>query len=307
MSWEETKKEAQIWLEGQGYHHIETHLENALGLFLTAHDDLGQVFFKSGIPARAREGILSEFLAQHFPDCSPEVLALEPEKGWMLTRKMPGEALPKGNFPLEVWQNILQDYAQLQQKSQALQKPLQDLGVPVLDWVDLVLQGHQKMQSRAWLLAQELKPLEVKALLERAQAVPKWLEELRGLELPNTLIHGDFHPNNIFYAPQKTTFFDWSDAAISHPWLDFGRFFNWAFVTQLGREMWAMPQSEADILAMRHSYVQVWLEPTPSALSASSAAQKLVVPFMLGRGADFLARAGLSPARFFRIVLRCLL
>ncbi len=58
---------------------------------------------------------------------------------------------------------------------------------------------------------------------------------------------------------------------------------------------------------MRETYVSQWLEPTPSALSASSAAQKLVVPFMLGRGADFLARAGLSPARFFRIVLRCLL
>src|SRR4029079_16854616 len=34
------------------------------------------------------------------------------------------------------------------------------------------------------------------------------------------LVHGDFHPWNVVHGPRTTRVFDWSDAAVSHPFLD---------------------------------------------------------------------------------------
>jgi aminoglycoside phosphotransferase (APT) family kinase protein len=35
-----------------------------------------------------------------------------------------------------------------------------------------------------------------------------------------SLVHGDFHPWNVVYAPGSARVFDWSDAAVSHPFVD---------------------------------------------------------------------------------------
>ena len=35
-----------------------------------------------------------------------------------------------------------------------------------------------------------------------------------------SLVHGDFHPWNVVYGPGTTRVFDWSDAAVSHPFVD---------------------------------------------------------------------------------------
>ena len=39
-------------------------------------------------------------------------------------------------------------------------------------------------------------------------------------DLPLTLVHGDFHLNNVARVGQRFTLFDWSFAAVSHPLLD---------------------------------------------------------------------------------------
>jgi aminoglycoside phosphotransferase (APT) family kinase protein len=35
-----------------------------------------------------------------------------------------------------------------------------------------------------------------------------------------SLVHGDFHPWNVVHGPGTTRIFDWSDAAVSHPFVD---------------------------------------------------------------------------------------
>ena len=35
-----------------------------------------------------------------------------------------------------------------------------------------------------------------------------------------TLVHGDFHPWNVAFGPATTRVFDWTDAAVSHPFVD---------------------------------------------------------------------------------------
>jgi aminoglycoside phosphotransferase (APT) family kinase protein len=46
-------------------------------------------------------------------------------------------------------------------------------------------------------------------------------ERARALALlPDTLVHGDVHGGNVSTTPPGYAFFDWSDAAIGHPFVD---------------------------------------------------------------------------------------
>ena len=38
--------------------------------------------------------------------------------------------------------------------------------------------------------------------------------------LPDTLVHGDFHPGNAFFDEDRAVIFDWSDACVAHPLFD---------------------------------------------------------------------------------------
>jgi hypothetical protein len=44
--------------------------------------------------------------------------------------------------------------------------------------------------------------------------------DLDEYDLPSTLVHGDFHANNVARVDRRFTLFDWSFAAVSHPLLD---------------------------------------------------------------------------------------
>jgi len=45
-------------------------------------------------------------------------------------------------------------------------------------------------------------------------------EELASLGIPDALVHGDLHDENIARSRDGFVFFDWTDACISHPFLD---------------------------------------------------------------------------------------
>jgi hypothetical protein len=54
-------------------------------------------------------------------------------------------------------------------------------------------------------------------------ALPGFVESCRRLDSvgpPPTLVHGDFHPWNVADGPDGARIFDWTDAAISHPFTD---------------------------------------------------------------------------------------
>jgi hypothetical protein len=59
---------------------------------------------------------------------------------------------------------------------------------------------------------------------ERVTAVVAWVEaavgEVADLGLEDTLVHGDFHPENVAVHDGRAVLFDWSDAAVAHPLVD---------------------------------------------------------------------------------------
>ncbi|MGH2558807.1 MAG: phosphotransferase [Thermomicrobiales bacterium] len=46
------------------------------------------------------------------------------------------------------------------------------------------------------------------------------IAELAGLGIPDTLVHGDLHANNIGVRHGRPIYFDWTDGCVAHPFLD---------------------------------------------------------------------------------------
>ncbi len=73
--------------------------------------------------------------------------------------------------------------------------------------------------------------------------------ELAVCGIPPTLIHGDLHSQNVVVTDGKHIYFDWSDAAISHPFLDIVN-----FLQNIEKEL-------PDVADMHVCLCNVYLEP----------------------------------------------
>jgi aminoglycoside phosphotransferase (APT) family kinase protein len=81
---------------------------------------------------------------------------------------------------------------------------------------------------------------------------------------PPTLVHGDFHPWNIADEPTGPRVFDWSDAAISHPFTDLAVYATRANDIALRR-------------AMRDAYLERWADHLEPAALAKAGELSIVV------------------------------
>ena len=53
-------------------------------------------------------------------------------------------------------------------------------------------------------------------------------EEVASAPIPNTLVHGDLHADNIVVSDGGYLIFDWTDACIAHPFIDAATFLRYA-------------------------------------------------------------------------------
>jgi aminoglycoside phosphotransferase (APT) family kinase protein len=57
-----------------------------------------------------------------------------------------------------------------------------------------------------------------------AEEIPGRVEALRACGVPETLMHGDFHPGNIAAADGAVVIYDWTDGCVGHPFFDLPTF-----------------------------------------------------------------------------------
>jgi aminoglycoside phosphotransferase (APT) family kinase protein len=79
------------------------------------------------------------------------------------------------------------------------------------------------------------------ALADLLDELPERLAALAGCGLPDTLVHGDFHPGNVRGDDEHLTVMDWGDSGVGHPLLDQAAFLEWvpAEHRQRVRSAWA--------------------------------------------------------------------
>lgn len=156
----------------------------------------------------AHEAAIVSWLAAAVPEVSPVLLASD-GAGRALLEHIDGEDCY--GAPAEQRLSFALAHHRIQLASVAALEALARQGVP---------------DRRGASLARHLRD----TLSDRVSALPRVAQFLDDLDvqvarldecgLPDTLVHGDFHPGNVRLAESKLTILDWGDSCLGHPAFD---------------------------------------------------------------------------------------
>ncbi len=149
-------------------------------------------------------------------------------------------------------------------------EPLLELGLP--DWrgTALIHSIAETLQRTSHELAND----EVQALSAFVADLPHRFEAIRACGIPDTLVHGDFHPGNFRGGEAALTLLDWGDSGVGHPLFDQSAFL----------ERVRPPHLDA----VRDHWAQCWRAVYPSADPAG--AMQLLAPLAAARRAAIYRR-----------------
>ncbi len=245
---------AAAWIEArlkEGGYELLSPVEQfktwGISCLLVAHTTSGDFYFKeaSKRPLFADEPALTTALAELYPDHVPRPLAIDRERGWMLLPDI-GPSL-RGNQDLATWEAMYHAFATVQVDSAAridalLAAGCLDRRLDVLETqIDTLIGDPEALDL--------LERTEAEQLRGSGPQLQALCRQLDAIGLPPTLAHGDFHPGNITLHNGRYTFFDWTDAAVSHPFFDVAPFWDWY------ASAWDDPQA---LDRLRDSYLAHW-------------------------------------------------
>jgi Ser/Thr protein kinase RdoA (MazF antagonist) len=174
------------------------------------------VYFKAAFSLFQHEPGMTAALAEEHRGLVPDVVATHEARGWLLLRELHGTQL--GDQDVAHWASGLHALGEIQRSWTARVDELAGMGVPDRSLVSLERDLPDVLGAVA------LEP-ELRTRLEAvAGTLARLPEELAAGPLPETLIHGDFHPWNVMGDGDDVRIFDWSDACLSHPLFDLATF-----------------------------------------------------------------------------------
>ncbi|HEV8603648.1 MAG TPA: phosphotransferase [Gaiellaceae bacterium] len=220
--------------------YLRTRPWSGLARVPTTHSD---IFFKADSPTLAFEPPLVVELAQRRPDCLPEVVAIDTDRGWLLTRDAgpPLRELLAGSKDPQIWDELLPLYAGLQIELGGSVEELLELGTPD-DRPTTLRLAFEELFAR-WNLDPRL--------LALAPEIEAYAERL-GDTVPLSLIHEEFQDNNICVGPSGPVLIDWAEAAVGHP-------FAGLVVTMRGlADRWGLEPGGPELARWRDAYLEPW-------------------------------------------------
>lgn len=180
--------------------------------------ETGLLYFKVArdLPLFVDEGTVLRCLADLYPGRVPLPIAVHPSEGWMLLDDFgdPSEE----DIPMEAQVRLFQDFAQLQIDSSKKIELLLASGCKDRR-LDVMLPQIEPLLNDEIVLG-PLSPEERAKLQQSAPILRELLTELTSLSIPYAILHGDLHAGNVIPQEKSFLYFDWTDAAISHPFFD---------------------------------------------------------------------------------------
>ncbi|TDE89604.1 hypothetical protein EXU48_19390 [Occultella glacieicola] len=154
------------------------------------------------------------------PERVPTVRATDPARGWLLLDPLPetdagGAAEPEG---ADVALGTARTMAELQRRSLEHVDALRGAGCPDRT-IEPTLAAFADVLTGSVELSR-LTEHERAGLPALGRRVEKHLRELAECGVPDTLTHGDLHLGNVATGAGRLVIYDWTDAAIAHPFLD---------------------------------------------------------------------------------------
>lgn len=181
----------------------------------------GPVWFKAVFSVFGHEPSATALLSESFPDRIPPVLALDEEEGWLLLDDA-GTAMVADHPEADA--DAIARLVECQRAFIGRTEDLRAIGAPVRPLQDLPHQLAAVLHDpdlRAWVNVDG----------ERAGGIVAWVEAqaaaMEDLGFPPTLVHGDFHPENVLRTDDGPVIIDWSDAAVAHPLVDMTTWSSW--------------------------------------------------------------------------------
>ena len=190
----------------------------------------GTLFFKATAAQTVYESALTKKLAEWYPDCMPDLLAVDTAHGWMLMRDGGAQlrASIRPTQDIKPWEPVITRYAELQIGLAEHVSEILALGIPdrrpamlpalfakLLADEEILMIGQEK-----GLTSDEFQ--QVQNLTSRFEQI---CADLSALGIPESLNHGDFHDGNVLLKNGRITFFDWGDASVTHPFVSLRTFF----------------------------------------------------------------------------------
>lgn len=184
--------------------------------------DQGDTYMKAVPAVFGHEPALTAALAAADPARFARPLALDPARGWLLMRELPGPSLEslRGEGDVARWQAALAGFAEVQIAAAARLGQLRAIGVPERPLATLAARLGPLLEDTAATLPGSpagLSDDERRRLRELAPRLAGMVEELAAFGLPATLEHGDFWAGQVVVLERGYGFLDWSDSSIAHP------------------------------------------------------------------------------------------
>lgn len=200
-----------------------THRVWSISAVLVVPTDDGPLWFKASCEHFGAEAGIVATLAAHVPDLVLEVVAVERDRGWLLTEPLAG--VDDDGAPAETAIALAPAWADAQLASLQWLDELRAAGAP-----DRGLEPTLSAWREALATNSELDTLTGGERTALAAAVPVVESRLRALQacgFPDTLGHGDLHSGNVAHDRGGVRVFDWSDACLTHPFLDGTHLAHW--------------------------------------------------------------------------------
>ena len=233
----EWQKQAHDWIRAESKRNsiqltgdIEQNHAYAWSTVMRVASDAGTLFFKATAPETVYEFALTQKLAGWFPDCMPELVAVDTARGWMLMYDG-GEQLRASIRPtkdIKPWEPVITRYAELQIGLAKYISDILALGIPDHRLGILPTYYTQLLADEESLMIDQEKGLtsaEFQLIRILAPRFGQICSELASFGIPESLNHGDFHDGNVLLKNRRVTFFDWGDASVTHPFVSLRTFF----------------------------------------------------------------------------------
>ena len=183
----------------------------------------GRVWFKVNGPGTLHEATLVAALGEIVPDLVPDVLAVDPARGWSLSRDA-GPLMRSVAGPEDLWsrwEQILVRYAEAQILLGDHLTELLATGVHEASPTTLPDQAAALLDELGRLPVDQggLSADEVDAVSNLLPAYGRWCAELADSGIPDSLQHDDLHSANICWPGSSLAarIIDWGDASIGFP------------------------------------------------------------------------------------------
>lgn len=178
----------------------------------------GRVWIKCTPPFLGAEAAAAGYVAEHDPDLVPTVLAATADGACTLMADVPGR---------DCWDADAATVGAVLPRYVAAQAALAGHALPALPDRRVSTLAVRADRLLAPDVTGELDAAEREALSRLVAGLPDRAAAIAGAGLPETLVHGDFHPGNWRSDGRRHVIFDWCESRLGHPVCDVLRLAEW--------------------------------------------------------------------------------